>query len=88
MQYKTAEVAARCGGLTRVNVYKDRITLAKPGSLPPLPHAAALAAALAPLHRDLAVAGHERHRPLCDVSEEQAWLADAFLQVRALRARV
>jgi len=42
-------VAARCGGLTRVNVYKDRIKLAKPGALPPLPHAPALTAALAPV---------------------------------------
>ncbi|KAK9834290.1 hypothetical protein WJX81_004017 [Elliptochloris bilobata] len=81
VQYKTAEVAARCGGLTRVNVYKDRITLAKPGGLPALPHAASLAAALAPVHRDLAALGRERHRPLYNVSAEQAALADTFLQV-------
>lgn len=80
-QYKTPEVAARCGGLTRVNVYKDRITLAKPGGLPALPHAASLAAALAPVHRQLAALGRERHRPLHDVSAEQAALADNFLQV-------
>lgn len=75
-------MAARCGGLTRVNVYKDRIKLAKAAALPPHPHAAALATALGPLHRDLAAAGHERHRPLVDVSADQAALADAFLQAR------
>ena len=34
----------------------------------------------AQVHRALAAAGHERHRPLYDVSAEQARLADEFLQ--------
>ena len=43
--YKTAEVRSKCGGLIRVNVYKDRVKNA--GQLPPLPQQAALAEALA-----------------------------------------
>eukprot|EP00887_Chlorella_sp_A99_P006145 scaffold22.g6145.t1 len=53
--YKTAEVRARCGGLIRVNVYKDRIKNA--GGLPPLPQAAALAEALAGTYAELRRAG-------------------------------
>jgi hypothetical protein len=37
---------------------------------------------VAQVHRALAAAGHERHRPLYDVSAEQARLADEFLQAR------
>ncbi len=40
----------------------------------------------AQVHRALAAAGHERHRPLYDVSAEQARLADEFLQARPVHA--
>ena len=40
MQYKTAEVTARCKGLTRVNIYKNRVKLA--AGLPILPNREAL----------------------------------------------
>ena len=40
MQYKTAEVTARCKGLTRVNIYKNRVKLA--AGLPVLPNREAL----------------------------------------------
>lgn len=40
MQYKTAEVAARCKSLTRVNIYKNRVKLAT--QLPMLPNREAL----------------------------------------------
>ena len=40
VQYKTAEVTARCKGLTRVNIYKNRVKLA--AGLPVLPNREAL----------------------------------------------
>ena len=40
MQYKTAEVAARCKSLMRVNIYKDRVKLS--AGLPVLPNREAL----------------------------------------------
>lgn len=51
VQYKTAEVRGRCGGLVRVNVYKDRVKNA--GALPQLPSHAALADALAGTYAEL-----------------------------------
>lgn len=51
VQYKTAEVRGRCGGLVRVNVYKDRIKNA--GALPQLPSQQALADALAGTYAEL-----------------------------------
>jgi hypothetical protein len=56
--FKTPEVAARCAGLVRVNVYKDRVRGG--GALPPLPGRAALAGALAAPHAALARAGGAR----------------------------
>ena len=82
LQYKTAEVAARCKGLIRVNLYKDRIKNA--AHLPGLPNAPQLAAALAPSYWALANIGADksRSRPLYSVTEEQGRAAGAFLQAR------
>lgn len=78
--YKTAEVRARCGGLIRVNVYKDRIKNA--GGLPPLPQAAALAEALAGTYAELRKISSGRAaatRPVHMVSDAQQVLAECFL---------
>jgi hypothetical protein len=76
-------VAARCKGLIRVNLYKDRIKNAT--HLPALPNAPQLAAALAPSYWALANIGADRARgrPLYSITEEQGRAAAAFLQARA-----
>ena len=78
--FKTQEIRSRCGGLVRVNVYKDRVRNA--GSVPLLPHAAALAEALTGPHAELQRAGRERGartRPVHAVTETQAEMAQCFL---------
>ena len=77
--FKTQEVRSRCGGLVRVNIYKDRVRNA--GSLPVLPHATSLAEALAGPHAELQRVGRERAaaaRPVHVVDETQSALAEAF----------
>ncbi len=77
--FKTQEVRSRCGGLVRVNIYKDRVKNAN--SLPTLPNAAELTVALAGAHAKLQQLGRERAnaaRPVHVVSEAQAALANSF----------
>lgn len=77
--FKTREVRARCGGLVRVNIYKDRVKNAN--SLPALPNAATLVEDLAGHHAKLQQLGRGRAagaRPVHIVSEAQAALAQSF----------
>jgi hypothetical protein len=77
--FKTQEVRARCGGLVRVNIYKNRVKNAN--SLPALPNAATLAEALAGPHALLQRLGKEREagaRPVHVVSEAQIVAAQSF----------
>lgn len=80
-QYKTAEVAARCKSLMRVNIYKDRLKNAV--HLPALPNAASLASALSPPYWALHSIGREaaRSRPLYSITDDQKHAAESFLQV-------
>ncbi len=80
MQYKTGEVAGRCGDLIRVNVYKDKI---KNASLPPLPNDRALVAALTKDYNMLAKMGEDkaRNRPIYSVTDSQRMTAERFLRV-------
>lgn len=78
--YKTPDIRSRCGGLVRVNVYKDRIKNA--GALPALPQQAALADALAGAHAEIRRMGQSRAaetRPVHVVSDAQQVLANCFL---------
>jgi DENN (AEX-3) domain len=80
--FKTQDVRSRCGGLVRVNIYKDRVKNAN--SLPALPNAAELIAQLAGPHAELQRAGRERAaaaRPVHVVSEAQAAAAQSFSSI-------
>ena len=81
MQYKTSEVAARCKGLVRVNIYKNQIKNAT--HLPALPHAQALSAALAPHYWTLNSIGRDksRSRPVYVTNDAQRLAAGGFLKV-------
>ena len=81
MQYKTSEMAARCAGLIRVNVYKDKIKNA--ASLPPLPNQPALVSMLAPSFLVLSSVARDkaRSRPIYAISESQRAAAQDFLSV-------
>lgn len=77
--FKTREVRSRCGGLVRVNIYKDRVKNAN--SLPALPNAATLVEDLAGHHAKLQQLGRGRAaaaRPVHIVSEAQAASAQGF----------
>ena len=80
LQYKTGEVASRCGDLIRVNVYKDKI---KNASLPPLPNDRALVAALTKDYSMLATMGEDkaRNRPIYSVTDSQRGASERFLRV-------
>jgi hypothetical protein len=52
VQYKTPAMRSLCGGLVRVNAYKDRVRNAGP-ALPALPQREALAEALAGTYAEL-----------------------------------
>lgn len=80
-QYKTAEVAARCKSLMRVNIYKDRLKNAV--HLPALPNATSLASALSPPYWALHSIGREavKSRPLYSITDDQRHAAESFLQV-------
>ncbi|KAK9819430.1 hypothetical protein WJX74_002869 [Apatococcus lobatus] len=79
VQYKTGEVASRCGDLIRVNVYKDKV---KNASLPPLPNDRALVAALTKDYSMLATMGEEkaRNRPIYSVTDSQRGAAERLLR--------
>jgi hypothetical protein len=80
VMYKTPEVRARCSGVVRVNVYKDRVKNA--GALPALPQRDALHDALQCTHKELQALGSERAgraRPVHSVSDKQQMLAEVFL---------
>jgi hypothetical protein len=81
LQYKTPEVASRCSNLIRVNIYKDKIKNA--GSLPTLPNAAALVAALAPSYWTLNCVGRDKAcgRPVYAITDQQQQAAETFLKV-------
>ena len=81
MQYKTADVASRCGSLIRVNVYKDSIRNAE--KLPALPGSTALQSMLEPAYLALKGAGnHYAHgRPTYDVTDAEKQAAEDFLTV-------
>ncbi|CAL8461897.1 g1428 [Coccomyxa elongata] len=81
IRYKTAEVAARCKSLMRVNIYKDRLKNAV--HLPALPNAASLASALSPPYWALHSIGREaaRSRPLYSITDDQKHAAESFLQI-------
>lgn len=83
MQYKTSEVASRCGGLIRVNVYKDRIKNAE--KLPVLPGRNALRAMLEPAYELLQGLGaaSAHNKPAYDVSGGERQAAEDFLQASA-----
>ncbi|KAK9820042.1 hypothetical protein WJX72_005418 [[Myrmecia] bisecta] len=80
VQYKTGEVASRCGSLIRVNIYKDKIKNA--ASLPALPNHHALLASLAPSYWQLNSVGRDkaRTRPIYAISEAQRQAAEVFLK--------
>lgn len=78
--YKTQEVRSKCGGLVRVNVYKDKVKNA--GNLPALPQRDALADALAGSYAELRKIGLTRTattRPVHMISDAQQVLAECFL---------
>ncbi|GAB4820093.1 hypothetical protein N2152v2_007139 [Parachlorella kessleri] len=78
--HKTAEVRGRCGGLVRVNVYKDKVK--NTGSLPALPSHQALHDALLGTYSELRRIGQQRTvltRPVHMVSDAQQVLAECFL---------
>ncbi len=81
VQYKTAEVAARCKSLMRVNIYKDRIKNA--AHLPALPNAGGLVGALSPAYWALHSIGRDaaKSRPLYSITDDQKHAAESFLQV-------
>lgn len=83
LQYKTSEVASRCSGLIRVNVYKDSIKNVE--KLPVLPGRPALYSMLEPAYNTLRGPGsHNAHtRPTCNVTANEKSAAEDFLQVRA-----
>ncbi len=84
MQYKTAEVAARCKSLTRVNIYKNRVKLST--VLPLLPNREALQVQLMPSYFTLGSIGRDkaRSRPLYSITDDQRHAAEEFLRVSPL----
>jgi hypothetical protein len=84
LQYKTAEVAARCKSLMRVNIYKDRVKNAV--HVPPLPNAGSLVGALSPAYWALHSIGRDaaKSRPLYSITDDQKHAAESFLQVPRL----
>ena len=81
VQYKTAEVAARCKSLTRVNIYKNRVKLS--AALPLLPNREALQVQLMPSYYSLGSIGRDkaRSRPLYSITDDQRHAAEEFLRV-------
>lgn len=79
VQYKTHEVASKCSGLMRVNVYKDVV---KNCPVPQMPGSKKLAAALAPHYARLrAAADVAAYRPVYAIDPEEAAAAGAFLEL-------
>ena len=87
MQYKTAEVAARCKSLMRVNIYKNRVKLST--ALPVLPNREALQVQLMPSYYTLGSIGRDkaRSRPLYSITDDQRHAAEEFLRVSRSLAR-
>ena len=81
VQYKTAEVAARCKCLMRVNIYKNRVKLST--ALPILPNREALQVQLMPSYYTLGSIGRDkaRSRPLYSITDDQRHAAEEFLRV-------
>lgn len=61
IQYKTADIRARCAGITRVNVYKNRIKAT--GGMPQLPGHSTLVTKLVKSYAILAAAGKSEEVP-------------------------
>lgn len=81
MQYKTSEIASRCAGLIRVNIYKDSIVNAE--RLPPLPGIAALTSMLEPHFEALRkTSGYAAHcKPTYNVTDAEKKASVDFLTV-------
>ncbi|GAQ83578.1 DENN domain containing protein [Klebsormidium nitens] len=80
LQHKTAEVRSKIAPLIRVNVYKNKVKMTS--TVPPIPKAKQLAAALEPFHAKLAAtAGESRRRPAFKTTEAQAKAVEGFLAV-------
>ncbi|CAM6084550.1 unnamed protein product [Calypogeia fissa] len=79
VQYKTPEVRARAANLTRVNVYKNKVTST---SMPQLPRYKELVSTLEPHYSKLSAEGNvARKHPIFEYSDAQAAAADGFLAV-------
>jgi len=76
MQHKTSEVKSASRSLMRVNVYKDKVSF--PHSMPQLPRAKELLAALRPIHAKLRDATDGHRRPVHHVSVVEQQLARHF----------
>lgn len=61
IQYKTADIRARCANITRVNVYKNRIKTT--GGMPQLPGHSTLVTKLVKSYAILAAAGKSEEVP-------------------------
>lgn len=81
-QYKTSEIASRCAGLIRVNLYKDSIVHGD--RLPPLPGYAALSSMLEPSYETLRAVGAEvaHSKPTYNVTDAEKRASTDFLTVR------
>jgi len=78
--YKTPDIRSRCGGLVRVNIYKDRVR--NSSQMPTLPQQGSLMEALGGLHAELRRLGQSRAagtRPVYVVSDSQQVLANCFM---------
>ena len=82
LQFKTSEIASRCAGLIRVNIYKDSIVNAD--RLPPLPGVAALSSMLEPHYEALrSSSGQAAHsKPTYNVTDAERRASLDFLTVR------
>ena len=84
LQFKTSEIAHRCAGLIRVNIYKDSIVNAE--RLPPLPGMAALTKMLEPHFEALQQSGvYVAHcKPTYNVTDAEKAACVDFLTVHWL----
>lgn len=81
LQFKTSEIASRCAGLIRVNVYKDSIV--NGDRLPPLPGVAALTSMLEPSYEALRAKSAEvaHSKPTYNVTDAERRASIDFLTV-------
>eukprot|EP01026_Neomeris_dumetosa_P023669 TRINITY_DN2000_c1_g1_i4.p1 TRINITY_DN2000_c1_g1~~TRINITY_DN2000_c1_g1_i4.p1 ORF type:complete len:644 (-),score=64.77 TRINITY_DN2000_c1_g1_i4:449-2380(-) len=84
MQYKREEIRSKSGFLTRVNVYKDKVSCSQ--YIPHLPGRKALMAELEPIHSTIRCVGGDgggggEKQPLYNVSDEGKVLVDRFIRV-------